>query len=89
MGVILYLFRAFNTVANVLLAGQIAWWFYKKSREWHKQRLNAQQLRDAFIEEYRKKHGEKPSEELISVALRSYNAVERPILEELKRAIGL
>jgi hypothetical protein len=85
-----FAFRTFNTAANVYLAGQVGWWMYKKVRELQKEKLKASELKARFVEEYKSEHnGEKPSDELVSLALRSYNAIERPWRTELKRIAGL
>jgi len=42
-------------------------------------------LRERFIVEYEKENGEEPAEEVIQIALRSYDAVERPIMHKVRR----
>jgi len=82
--------RTFNTAANVYFAGQVSWWAYKNIREMQKEKLHAETLKTQFIEEYKLEHdGEEPTEELISVALRSYNAIEHPLQQRIKKVVGL
>jgi len=83
-----FVFRTFNTVSNIYLAGQVGVWAYKQIRVMQKEKLRASELRQRFIEEYRKEFGEDPSEDLIQGALRAYDAVERPIQHRIKTFLG-
>lgn len=79
-----FAFKTFNTVSNMYLAGQVGIWAYKQFRIMQKEKLRASELRQRFTEEYVKEYGEEPSEELIQSALRSYEAVEKPIQYRIK-----
>jgi hypothetical protein len=84
-----YAFRTFNTLANLYLAGQISWFMYTKVSEMQKKKMKSAELRKKFIALYRKENGKEPSRELVSVALRTYNAVEKPWSEQIKKLVGL
>ena len=85
-----FAFRTFNTVANVYLAGQIGWWGYKKVRELQKEKLRAGEIRERFIEEYKSRNnGKEPDPELVSIALNSAEAVDRPLVHKLKSLTGV
>jgi hypothetical protein len=81
-----FAFRTFNTIGNVWLAGQVSWWVYKEVRTMQKEKLNADKLKEKFIADYTRQFGMKPTDEMISVALESYNAVERPIQHRFNKA---
>ena len=81
--------RTFNTAANIYFAGQVSWWAYKNIREMQKEKLHADTLKEQFVSEYREEHGEDPTDELVSIALRSYNAVEHPLQQRIKKVVGL
>lgn len=82
--------RTFNTISNIYLAGQVGWWAYRHIREMRKEKLQADELKAKFVEEYKLHHGgEEPTEELISTALRAYNAVEYPLVHRLKKVVRL
>jgi len=82
--------RTFNTAANIYLAGQVGWWAYKQIREMRKEKMHAEELRAKFIEEYKTNHeGQDPSDELVTTALKAYNAVEFPLTTRIKKAVRL
>ena len=81
-------FGAFNTAANLYLAGQISWWAYKEVRKMQKEKLRADQLKDRFVSEYVAEFGHEPTEQEVSAALRAYNAVEHPLQERVKQVFG-
>jgi hypothetical protein len=81
---LLFVGRSFNTAANIYLATQIGAKVYKSVRKMQKEKLRADELKAKFIEEYEKKTGEQPSDELVSLTLKSYDAVEYPIQHRIK-----
>lgn len=85
---IIFVGSAFNTAANLYLAGQLSWWAFKEVRKMQGEKLKASQLRDRFVSEHVAEFGEEPSEKEISTALRAYNAVEHPVQERVKRFFG-
>ena len=85
---LLFVGRTFNTAANIYLAAQICAKVYKTVRTMQKEKLRADELKARFIAEYEKKTGETPSEELVSLTLKSYDAVERPLQHRVKQMFG-
>tara|TARA_Y100000034_G_scaffold81215_1_gene97350 strand:+ start:216 stop:533 length:318 start_codon:yes stop_codon:yes gene_type:complete len=79
---------AFNTAANLYLAGQLSWWAFKEVRKMQKEKLKADELRTRFVSEYVAEFDKEPSEQEISAALRAYNAVEHPVQERVKQVFG-
>ena len=85
---LLFCGRTFSTISNIYLAGQIGAKVYKNVRQMQKEKLKANELKAKFIEEYEKENGEQPSDELVSLTLKSYDAVEHPIQHRLKQIFG-
>lgn len=84
----LFAARTFNTAANLYLGCQVGWWVFKQVREMQKERLQATELRSRFVAEFAKEYGREPDEETIKVALRSYNAVEKPLEHRIRKFVG-
>ena len=82
---IFFVYRTFNTISNVYLAGQVSWWVYREVRKMQKEKLQADDLRERFIEEFTRQYGNKPTDEMVSLALKSYNAVEHPIQHRINQ----
>lgn len=85
---LLFVGRTFNTAANIYFAGKIGAKVYKNVRQMQKEKLRAEELKARFIKEYEKKTGEQPSDELVSLTLKSYDAVEHPIQHRIKKIFG-
>lgn len=82
-----FAFGAFNTVSNVYLCSRIGLYVYKQANTMRKERLRAGELRKKFVDEYQTQHGQPPSEEIIQIALRAYDAVERPFVQKGKEML--
>tara|TARA_Y100000034_G_C6909175_1_gene423063 strand:+ start:7849 stop:8136 length:288 start_codon:yes stop_codon:yes gene_type:complete len=86
---LMFVGRTFNTAANVYLAGKIGAKVYKNVRTMQKEKLRAEELKARFIAEYAKRNdGQEPSDELVSLTLKSYDAVENPIQHRIKSLFG-
>lgn len=85
---LLFVGRSFNTIANIYLAGKIGAKVYKGIREMQKEKMRANELKARFIEEYEKETGEQPSDELVSLTLKSYDAIEHPIQHRIKKIVN-
>ena len=80
LGPIFALGRLVNTAATAYVVGQIGWKAFKEIRSMQQEKMRACEIRAKFIAEYQKKHnGEKPSEELVQMALNAANAVDQPV----------
>lgn len=85
LGPIFTAVRLVNTAASAYVCGKIGWEAFKGIRGAQKEVLRAKVLRERFVVEYEKENGEEPSEEIIQIALRSYNAVERPLMHKVRQ----
>jgi len=79
-------FRYFNNIASAYLAGQVGLKVWKEFRKMQQEKLTAKQLRDRFSQKYEQEHGSPPSEELVKIALDTYDAVERPLRKRIADA---
>ena len=85
---LMFVGRSFNTASSIYLAYQIGTKVYKNVRQMQKEKLRSDKLKTKFIEEYEKKTGEQPSDELVSLTLKSYDAVEHPVQHRIKQIFG-
>ena len=76
---IFFVGSAINAACTAYCVGQIALAAYKKVRALHGEKIRASELRESFIQEFKKETGIEPDEAVIRAALKSYNVVEHPV----------
>ena len=75
--------RWFNTAATAYVVGRVGWSLFLSVRQMQREKLHATEMRKRFVEEFEKEFGMLPEEELITLTLSTYNAVEHPLRKRI------
>lgn len=78
-GPIFVLGRFINAAATAYVVAQIGWRAFKEMRSMQQEKMRACEIRAKFVAEYIKKHGVRPEEELVQIALDAASAVDQPV----------